>query len=77
MADQDETEDDILGIIAIAIKGAGVDFPDAAQRDVPEGRNGGSLSAYLRSNQVSDHLAAAVLAQLRRHNYEFKNAPRA
>lgn len=65
MADESEFHDHVIGFIASAIQTASADFPHAARRDFPietDGRT--SLTAYLRSNQVSRYLAEAVFAEL-------------
>ena len=66
--DRSELEDYVQTAIANAIQGASPDFPDAARRDFPPETDGKTtLSAYLLSNQVSDHLADAVVASLSKH----------
>lgn len=54
--------------IANAIQAASADFPNTARRDFPPETDGkATLGEYLRSNQVSDHLADAVLESLTKH----------
>jgi hypothetical protein len=66
--DRAELEDYILTAIAYAIQGASEDFPNAARRDFPPETDGKmTLSQYLRSNEVSDHLAEAILVSLTKH----------
>jgi len=76
MTDEDEHDDHIRSIVAAAIQGASQDFPDAFRRDFPAGTDGKTpLSAYLRSNQVSDHLADAVLAELKERGFRIVAPP--
>ena len=64
MADEDEFEDHCLRAIAGAIQGASREF-------------GGEVGAALLRNDVSDRLAAAVLASLRKHRLEIAEATNA
>jgi hypothetical protein len=70
MSDESELEDHVLHLVAGAIQGASNDFPSAARRDFPADTDGKTtLATYLRSNQVSDHLAGAVLAELYKRGF--------
>lgn len=66
--DRSDLEDHTLTAIAAGIQGVCADFPDAARRDFPPETDGRTtLSQYLRSNEVSDHLASAILGSLHKH----------
>ena len=75
--DADEFEDHCLHAIAAGIQGASRDVSEAAQLDFsPEG-GGASLTQYLQTNRVSDHLARAVFASLRKHGLQIIEAANA
>jgi hypothetical protein len=67
MADEDELEDHILQTIAIAIQSTSDHFRDASA--------GVTLGEGLLSNSVSDLIAQAVLAGLRRCRYQIVPMP--